>query len=301
MRASDMLARLLPFTAPMVAAIHGRPVEGAVTIYAATAFTFVCSGRYTEAWVSLAVPFLGLAAITTASRTVRFGAVLGIAGMMAALVAANYYIIANHGFMLMWAGLGLALACACDAPRDEVVLRRNATLLLSILMGVALIQKLRSGYYMEGDLLGGLLLQGEIYFNLIAWVMPDWPGLVADYKAAAEELLKTPEAASVAIAVPPVVAALAWRMTVGSLVAQAALEAMILFRARMGMLLHLAILAFVVLVYSTRNENEFLSINCLLGYAMTDDKTAAARPWYVLAVIYLLATALIGVRPWIFS
>jgi hypothetical protein len=54
-------------------------------------------------------------------------------------------------------------------------------------------------------------------------------------------------------------------------------------------------------VYTTRNENEFLSINCLLGFAMTDDRTAAARPWYVVTVVYLLAADLIGLRPWIFS
>jgi hypothetical protein len=61
------------------------------------------------------------------------------------------------------------------------------------------------------------------------------------------------------------------------------------------------ILGFVALVYLTRNENEFLSINCLLGYSMTDEQTKAIRPWYVLAVIYLLSAALMDLRPSVIS
>jgi hypothetical protein len=168
-------------------------------------------------------------------------------------------------------------------------------------MAFALIQKLREPYYMSGDLLGGLLIQGEIYRNLISLVLPEWPDLVQDYELAFQGLLAEPAAASAAIAVPPAIAALAWRMTLGSLIAQGVLELLILFRARVGMLLHVGILGFVAVVYSTRDENVFLSLNCLLGYAMTDERTAAARPWYVLAAVYLLVASIIGLRPWILS
>jgi hypothetical protein len=296
-----MLARLLPFPARLIEHLRTRQVETAIAIYAAICFAFVCSKDYAQAWASLAVPFLAIAALTTDSRTVRFGAVLGIAAVMMALVAMNYYTIANHGFMLAWSGLAIAFAVACDPGRDAVVLRRNAALLLGILMGFALLQKLRTPYYMEGDLLGGLLMQGEIYFNLLSWQIPEWPGLVADYTAKVDALLQVPEAGSVAITVPAAVTALAWRMTVGSLIAQGVLEVLILLRSRVGLLLHVAILGFVVVVYSTRNENVFLTINCLLGYSMTDEKTVAARPVYVLLVVYLLAAEMIGLRPWIIS
>jgi hypothetical protein len=296
-----MRVRLVPLPAAMQAWLRTRQVEGAVAIYVAIAFAFVCSGGYTETWASLVVPFLGIAALWSDSRTMRFGAVLGIAAVNAALVAANFYLIANHGFMVMWCGLALAFAMACEPERDAVVLRRNAALLLGILMAFAFVQKLRASYYIDGDLLGGLILEGDIYYNLLSWWYPDWPALVEGYAATVEGLLQTPEAGSAAIAVPAAVAAMAWRMTVSSLIAQGVLEALILFRARVGMLLHVAILGFVALVYTTRNENEFLSINCLLGFAMTDERTVAARPWYVVAVIYLLAADLIGLRPWIFS
>jgi hypothetical protein len=296
-----MFTRALPLTAPLRTIVRTRQVDVAVALYAAITFAYVCSDGLARVWLSLLVPFLGLAAVSTASRTVRFGAVLGIALVMAALVGTNYYTIANHGFMLVWTGLAVAFACACDSPRDEVVLRRNAAILLGILMGFALIQKLRTDHYMVGDLLGGLLIQGEMYSTLLGWLIPEWPSLLSDYRAATDELLSRPEAASVTIAVPAAVVALAWRMTVSSLLAQAVLEILIIFRERVGLLLHVGILGFVALVYTTRPENEFLSINCLLGYAMTDERTAAARVWYVVAVAYLLAAAMIGLRPQIIS
>jgi hypothetical protein len=301
MQASKLIGHLLPFPAAVRQRMLAQQIDVAVAIYSAIAFGFVCSGSYTMTWASLTVPFLGLAALGTDSRTVRFGALLGITGVMAALVATNYYYIANHGFMLVWCGLALAFAVACDPGRDVVVLRRNAALLLGILMGFALIQKLRAPYYMDGDLLGGLLMEGEIYFNFLSWLIPEWPGLVADYTAKVDGLLAAPEVGSVSIAVPAFVTALAWRLTLGSLVAQGVLEVMILLRSRVGLLLHVAILGFVAAVYGTRGENLFLSINCLLGYCMTDERSVSARPFYVLAVIYLLATGLIGLRPWIIS
>jgi hypothetical protein len=296
-----MFGRLVPFAGPMTLFFKTRQIEVATALYGAIVFAYVGSGTYTSIWLGLAVPFLGLAAVATQSRSVRFWAVLGLAAIMAGLVAANYYISVNHGFMLIWVGLGLALACACDPGRDEVVLRRNAMLLISLLMFLALIQKLRSAYYIEGDLLGGYIMQGGIFYNLLGWALPDWPGLVAEYRGVVAGLLEQPEAASVAVMVPAAVVALAWRMTMTSLVAQAVLEVMILFRARLGMVLHLAILGFVALVYATRNENLFLSVNCWLGYAMTDEKSAAIRPWYVVAIIYLLTTTHVGLRPWAIS
>lgn len=293
--------RILPLTAPLARLALDRQVDVAVAIFVAICIAFVSTGGITSTWASLLVPFLGLAAITTDSRAVRFAMVLGISAVMAALVVANYYVIANHGFMLVWVGLGLAIACACDEPDDSAQLQKGATLLLALLMGFALIQKLREPYYLDGDLLGGLVIQGEIYLNLISLFLPDWPSMVADNEAAFNSLLAESAAGSVAIAIPATIVGLTWRMTIGSLVAQAVIEILILFRARAGLLLHVAILGFVALVYTTRNENEFLSINCLLGYAMTTDQTRAARPWYVVAVIYLLGSTLIGLRPWLIN
>lgn len=293
--------RGVPLTTPFVHLCRTRPMQVAIGLYAAITFAYAAYGDDMPVGAGLIVAFLGLGLVTTASRTVAFGLLVALTAVIGFVVAVNFYTIANHGFMLVWTGLALAIARACDPPQDEVMLRRMATMLLAILMAFALIQKLREPYYMSGDLLGGLLIQGEIYRNLISLVLPEWPDLVQDYELAFQGLLAEPAAASAAIAVPPAIAALAWRMTLGSLIAQGVLELLILFRARVGMLLHVGILGFVAVVYSTRDENVFLSLNCLLGYAMTDERTAAARPWYVLAAVYLLVASIIGLRPWILS
>ena len=295
------MARLIPLTAPLLATLHSRPMEVSVALFTAISCVFVSSKGYTSAWVSLAVPVLGLAAMTTQSAGARFAALAGMAGVLVALVLVNFYDIANHGFVLAYLGIALTLAAACDPPRDTLVLRRLATAMLALMMALALIQKLRSPYYMDGDLLGSLIISGDIYANLIGLFVADWPQRLAEYRAAFDALLVRPDAASSAIVVPAAIVGLAWRMTWGSILAQAALEGLILMRHRAGIVLHLALLGFVVLVYTTRNENIFLSINCLLGYAMTDERTRAARPWYVVATLYLLSAEMIGLRPWIIS
>lgn len=288
-----------PISRVMAEFARHRQLDTAVILFTAIACVFVWSKDYTAAWVSVLVPVLGLVACTTDRAANRFAAVSGMAAALAVIVLANYYVIANHGFVLLWAGLAISLASACDTPRDLVILRRNAALLLGLLMGLALLQKLASAYYMQGELLGGLLVQGEMFANALGLVVPGWGEMRAGYNGAAAEIMSRPVADQAAMAVPAVVTKLAVVMTWASLAAQAVLEAMILWRARVGIWLHVAVIGFVMLVYATRPENVFLSINGLLGYAMTDDTTARARVWYVVLVGWLLITQLVGVRPWL--
>ncbi len=288
----------MPISRVMAEFVRTRQMDTAVILFTAIACVFASSKEYTAVWVSVLVPVLGLIACTTDWAVVRFGALLGMAAALAVIVLANYYVIANHGFMLLWAGLALCLAAACDAPRDLVILRRNAALLLGLLMGLALVQKLTSTYFMQGELLGGLLVQGEMFGNALGLGVPGWGEMLVGYRAASEALMAEPAPGSAAMVVPAAVAVLAVVMTWTSLAAQAVLEVLILLRARVGIWLHVAVIGFVLLVYSTRPENVFLSVNGLLGYAMTDETTAAARIWYVVLVGWLLITHLVGVRPW---
>lgn len=284
---------------PVATFARTRQMDMAVILFTAIACVFVMSKDYTSVWVAVLVPVLGLAACTTDRRALRFGAVLGMVAALAAIVLANYYVIANHGFILVWSGLALCLALACDAPRDLMILRRNAAMVLGLLMGLALVQKLTSGYYMQGELLGDLLVQGEMYANALGLVIPGWGDVVAGYRATGAGLMAEPAAGSAVVVVPALVTGLAVAMTWASLAAQAVLEVLILWRARAGIWLHVAVIGFVLLVYSTRPENVFLSVNGLLGYAMTDETTARARVWYVVLVGWLLITQVVGVRPWV--
>ncbi len=285
--------------APVVSFVGNRQMETAVILFTAIACTFVTSKEYTSAWIAVLIPVLGLVACTTERVDLRFGALLGMVATLAVIVWVNYYVIANHGFMLMWSGMALVLAVACDTPRDGVILRRNAALLLGLLMGLALVQKLTSPYYMQGELLGDLLIEGEMFANALGLVVPGWADMLAGYRAAGQNLMARPEAGMARVAVPALVTGLAVAMTWTSLAAQAVLEVLILLRARVGIWLHVAVIGFVLLVYATRPENVFLSVNGLLGYAMTDESTRRARLWYVVLVGYLLITQWVGVRPWL--
>ena len=114
--------------APVVSFVGNRQMETAVILFTAIACTFVTSKEYTSAWIAVLIPVLGLVACTTERVDLRFGALLGMVATLAVIVWVNYYVIANHGFMLMWSGMALVLAVACDTPRDGVILRRNAAL-----------------------------------------------------------------------------------------------------------------------------------------------------------------------------
>lgn len=277
------------------------PMDGAIVLFTLVLLGFVAGGSYQSGWGSFLAVLAGLVAAVARSEDMRFRAMLAASLMIGLMLWVHYYFSANHGFMIFWIAVALTLSTACTGAEQQTSLRRNAAILLGLLMAFALIQKLRSSYYLQGDLLGGLLVQGEIYANLLGLILPDWPARLVDYRSAAQGLLQQPTPASVPIAVPALVLWLAGAMTLASLAAQAGLEVALLLRRRLGWLFHLILLGFVAMVYSTRNENIFLSMNCLLGYCLTEDDTRNARPVYALAVLYLILAAKIGLRPWIIS
>ena len=278
-----------------------RPVDGATLLFSLILFGYAAHGSYQSSWGMLIAVVASFTAALASTETLRFRALAVASVLLGLTVWVNYYYSANHGFMIFWIAIALTLACACSGAEQEVVLRRNAGLLLGLLMAFALVQKLRSAYYMDGDLLGGLLVSGDMYRNALGLILPDWPVKLVQYHSAAQILLLRPDAGSIDIAVPAFALWLAGAMTIGALVAQGGLEIALLVRRRLGWVFHALLMGFVALVYSTRDENIFLSMNCLLGYCLVEADTKAARPVYALAILYLLLAAKIGLRPWIMA
>jgi len=276
-----------------------RPVDGAIVLFGLILFGYAAHGGDQSSWGMMMAVIASLTAALASTEIRRFRAQAFASVLLGLTVWVNYYASANHGFMIFWIALALTLACATEGAEQEQTLRRNAGILLGLLLGFALVQKLRADFYMEGDLLGGLLLQGEMYRNLLGLILPEWPVRLVQYHGAAQSLLLRPDAGSIDIAVPGFVLWLAGAMTLGALIAQGGLEVALLFRRRLGWVFHALLLGFVALVYSTRDENIFLSMNCLLGYCLVEGDTKAARPVYALAIFYLLLASTIGLRPWI--
>ena len=198
--------------------------------------------------------------------------------------------------MIAYISLALLIAISAD---DEALMQKMALWFLAALMGLALIQKMSSPYYMSGNLIGDYILTGQMFKNLITVAYPDWVNVVHENVAAGRELavIEPQTGNAVDLAVPAGITVLIMGLTYTSLVSQFLMEAALLLRARLGIWVHYALLLFVVIIYSTRNENVFLSMNCILGYALTDDKTKSVRKFYVIWVFYLLVMELMVVRP----
>jgi len=213
-------------------------------------------------------------------------------------VALNFYVIANHGFVIMFIGIALMIACASEEEASQNI-SRAAVFLISILMGLALIQKLISPHYMSGDLIGSYLANGYMFKTLISLFDPNWPQTVHQNLAAQRDLMgQMPATSSVAsVTIPAFVQVLAVLLTWAALASQVMIEVCVLIRSRLGVWAHYAIMLFVLIIYSTRNENVFLSMNLILGYAITDETTKSVRLWYVIGIAYLMIMEAMGLRP----
>jgi len=265
-------------------------------LFAAIVFTFFTTKDYIPPIFRMIMPWVLLLMITSTIRRTWTLMLFLTSVMLVINVMLNYYQIANHGFMIAYISLALLIAVAAN---DEALMQKMALYFLTILMGLALVQKLVSPYYMSGNLIGDYILTGMMFKYLIAVVYPNWLNIVHENNAAIRDLGVMPSSVgnSVALAAPAGVATLIMALTYISLASQFLIEVALLLRSRLGAFVHYALLLFVLIIYSTRNENVFLSMNCILGYSMTDDKTKSVRIFYVLWIFYLLGMEMMGVRP----
>jgi hypothetical protein len=269
--------------------------------FSAVIFCYYTTQEHLGDLFKFAMPWVLLLLITAKSKQHQFAFLLICTVMLGANVAMKFFEIANHGFMIVYIALALLIACAAE-DRNKAM-SRMSLLILTILMGGALLQKLASPYYMSGNLIGELIMRGEVYQRAISLVYPEWIDQVAQNQA-----LLTGGMANASFALdtvrpfvmPTGIAVVAMVLTYISLATQLGVELALIFRARLGVWAHYILMLFVVIIYSSRNENTFLSMNCILGYAMTDEDTKAARIGYVLLLFFLLTSKLLGTRPDLF-
>lgn len=284
--------------APISRFVTEEHIRTLLVLFSAIVFVFFTTKDYIPFAARLVVPFLLILLIAAQTMQQRFTLLFWITLGLALNVALNFYVIANHGFVIMFIGIALMVACASqeDASRN---ISRAAVFLISILMGLALIQKLISPHYMNGDLIGSYLANGYMFKTLISLFDPTWPQTVHQNLAAQKELMaQAPAAKSVAsVTIPAFVQVLAVLLTWAALASQVMIEVCVLIRSRLGVWAHYAIMLFVLIIYSTRNENVFLSMNLILGYAITDETTKSARLWYVIGIAYLMIMEAMGLRP----
>ena len=267
-------------------------------LFSAIVFVFFATKDYIPFAARLIVPFLLLLLVTATEMAQRFYLLLWISLGLALNVVMNFYVIANHGFVITYIAIALMIACASGEDASKNI-ARAAVFLISILMGLALVQKLISPHYMSGDLIGSYLANGYMFKILISIADRNWPQTVHQNLAAQKTLMNMAPAvsASVSVTIPPMIQAFAIVLTWMALASQVVIEACVLMRNKMGVWAHFAIILFVLIIYSTRNENVFLSMNLILGYAITNEATKSVRLWYVIGIAYLIITETMGLRP----
>lgn len=293
-----MTFRDRPLIAPIARFVTEEHIRTLLILFSAIVFVFFTTKDYIPFAARLIVPFLLLLLVTATDMRLRFSLLLWITLGLALNVVLNFYVIANHGFVILFIGIALMVSCASGAEASKNM-SRAAVFLISILMGLALIQKLISTHYMSGDLIGSYLANGYMFKTLISLVDPSWPQTVHQNLAAQRALMDMPPAATatMAVTIPPAIQVLAILLTWAALASQVMIEACVLLRNKLGVWAHYAILLFVLIIYSTRNENVFLSMNLILGYAITDDTTKSVRLWYVIGIAYLMIMEAMGLRP----
>lgn len=255
----------------------------------------------------LRAAILGFAALSLVLLNSRAGR--GCFAVTAALivfaVAENYFLMANHAFVIAYFAVLLALIWH-DQDEYWANVELFSKFMLATLMGVALIQKLTSMHYMSGNLMADLILTGQIYYYILPVLEPNAPEIFVTTIESRDQLMGDHArlSAGQAAALP----ALGWAllgaiylMTLASVFMQGLLEYLLIFERRYHIWLHRLIFVFVLAVYSLRDENVFLSLNCVMGYALTDERSAGMRIPYVLLIAYLLITSLLGYRPMVIA
>ena len=202
-------------------------------LFSAIVFVFFTTKDYIPTLFRLLMPWVLLIMITTNLRRTWCWTLILATVMLIINVYLNYYNSANHGFMIAYIALALLIAISAD---DEALMQKMALYFLTALMGLALVQKLASPYYMSGNLIGDYILTGQMFKNLITIVYPDWVNVVHENNAAIRELGSLPPAVgnSVSLLAPAGITALIVVLTYTSLAAQFLMEAALLLRARLG-------------------------------------------------------------------
>lgn len=251
--------------------------------------------------IRIAVTALAPVSLIIPNRQIGHLIFSAIAALLVYSLINDYYLMANHGFIITYFAVLLVMIWR---HRDSYWQHAEffSRVMLATLMGAALLHKLTSLHYMSGNLMADLILGGQAYTNLLPLLYSDAHSVIAQSVQSKHALINDYDLLKQSGSVPLpsiglALTALLYAMTYISVLMQGLLEAALIFQRLFGIWLHRLIFLFVLVVYSLRPENVFLSLNCIMGYALTDARSAKMRLPYVALIAYLLVSSLIGFRP----
>ncbi|MEM9061710.1 MAG: hypothetical protein AAGD13_14715 [Pseudomonadota bacterium] len=231
------------------------------------------------------------------------GRVLQILGavLLVRMLVVDWILFANHGFLITYFSLFFAVCAVTRADFWSHGAMFSRTM-LALLMGAALLHKLVSPYYMTGNQIADMLLRGDGYTQILATAYDGMADVLLATKTALYELLNDYNLQQVggSTELPDlglILLFVIYGMTAVSVFVQGLLEAALIWQRWFGIWLHRLIFCFSLLVYTLRPENIFLSMNLMMGYAMTDERAKGMRLPYIIVIAYLLISHLTGFRP----
>ena len=271
-----------------------------IALFGVISFAMMTEQGFMPGGSKIFFPWIIVIALVTKDRSLKAMMLLLATILLGWAVFNDWYRVANHSFVITFIGFALFLMVAAEKEEGEASMRFIARFFLTLLMGLALVQKLLSPYYMSGNLMTDYLLnEPQIFSNLLEVFFPGHHESLHDINLIEREFRAAPPSLtpSADITFQPVILPLALLLTYVSLFWQAFLELCLWLKNWLGIWLHRVIILFVIIIYSTVNENEFLSMNLFFGFAMTDESTKRARMWYVVLAFFLLTIKLVGLRP----
>ena len=136
-------------------------------LFSVISFAMMTEQGYMPGLSKIFFPWIMVAAIATNDRSLRCLLILLGTFLLGIAVVSDWYRVANHSFVITFIGFALFLMYAAE-EKGEDGMRFFARFFLTALMGLALVQKLMSPYYMSGNLMTDYLLnEPQIFSNLL--------------------------------------------------------------------------------------------------------------------------------------
>lgn len=203
----------------------------------------------------------------------------------------------NHHYLIAYWSIAVTTCLFVEPRHPAPLVARNARLLIGLAMGFAVLAKLRSGEFINGEFFEFLLLAGgrfEAFSELVLRVPAS--DLAANQRAVAS--LLTPGTAAelvtqVQLRGPSWVGPIAWLLSLWTLAVEGACAAAFLWRGnapRLRALRNASLLLFAFTTYAIATVGGFAWILIILGIAQCEPEDRLARFGYsgafLLVVVY---------------
>lgn len=216
-----------------------------------------------------------------------------VLGLLIPRLYASFYFIGNHYFVMIYLIL-LFLVVSFYQHNVEKILSHNATVILVLIMGFAVLQKLLVPDYLNGTSLAYLGYSGKI-FKYIFYFSEEYPGIFYDNAVKMSELYKYPISENPRVQLEPIFKnfpqVIIW-FSYLTLIAEILFIVALFIKKQW--IKHGFIAFFLLSLLLTREETGFLSMLCILLMMHVGKQNTYYRTIYLGIFILCLSLIIVG-------